>query len=210
MFQMHGVVKVPEALDRNTCDLLTNYIRLKAKSKRNVRKGNDPLSGVHREYGDPMMETLLSQFTPIVEQATGLRLWPTLSFCYHYTNGNILAPHKDRSSCEIVAGLCLGADPDFISSNKSWPLQISGVDNIDLDYGDMIIFRGHSMEHWRDRFNGQWFVSAILGYVDQNGPYAFQKFDQRAMLGVKHVGMTAWYLGVLKAKLRTMIKDYSG
>lgn len=210
MFKTHGVVKVPSVLDSNTCDLLTNYIRLKAITKRKVRNGNDPLSGVHREYGDPMMETLLSRFTPVVEQATGLQLWPTLSFCYHYTNGNILTPHTDRSSCEIVAGLCLGADQEFRDNNKSWPLQIAGVENIELDYGDMLIFRGHKMQHWRDRFNGQWFVSAILGYVDQNGPYAFQKFDQRAHLGAKHVGMTTWYLGVLKDKLRTIIKNYSG
>jgi hypothetical protein len=200
-FQQHGFVKVPAVLDPDLCELISSYLRLKASTKVKVRRGNDPLSGIHREYADPLMETLLSQYLPIVEQATGLALWPTLSFSYHYVNGNVLQPHKDRECCEIVAGLCIGADEKYKHTNKPWPLQIKGVNTIDLNYGDMLIFKGHTMEHWRDVFTGEWFVSAIFGYVDQNGPYAYQKFDQRKALGHKHIGMLAWMLGLLKARL---------
>lgn len=207
-FQSHGITRIPNVLDASTCALLSNYIRLKARTRRNIRKGTDPLSGVHREYADPLFETLLDQLTPTFEHATGLDLWPTLSFCYHYATGNALHPHKDRSSCEIVAGLCIGADPEFVAQNGTWPLQIMGANNLDLNFGDALVFRGHTMQHWRDVFAGKWFVSAILGYVDKNGPYAFQKFDQRKQLGLAHVGMTAWYLGVLRAKLRSILGKY--
>lgn len=202
MFQQQGVITVPGVFDRKTCNLLADYVRLKAQTKSNIRTGSDPLTGVHREYADPLMETILAQLTPTVEEATGLELWPTLSFCYHYTTGNILAPHKDRSSCEIVAGLCIGADAEFKQQHVTWPLRIKDVDPILLNYGDLLIFRGHSMQHWRERFEGQWFVSAIFGYVNKHGPHAYQKYDQRAALGTPHIGMTKWYLGVLKAKLR--------
>lgn len=199
MFKEHGIVKIANVLDPKTCKLLADYICLKAKTRTNIRRG-DALSGVHREYGDPLMEILLEQLTPTVEAATGLKLWPTLSFYYHYSHGNALAPHKDRSSCEIVAGLCIGSDPEFSSSNSQWPLLIKGVAPIPLNFGDILVFKGHTMEHWRDRFSGTWFASAIFGFVDQNGPYAFQKYDQRKGLGEKHIGMTAWYLGHLVNK----------
>ncbi|HSX19573.1 MAG TPA: hypothetical protein VLG38_00425 [Gammaproteobacteria bacterium] len=206
-FQQHGVIKIPGVLDPATCELLTKYVRMKAQNFSNIRKGNDPLSGVHREYGDPMMETLLDQFTPMIEAATGLSLWPTLSFYYHYTHGNILAPHKDRSSCEVVAGLCIGADPEYRKNMGSWPLLIKDTAPLTLDYGDLVIFRGHTMQHWREKFTGAWFISAIFGYVDQNGPFSFQKYDQRSALGKKHVGMLRWYFGIFRALLRENINN---
>ncbi len=204
-FKNTGVTKVSAALDKAQCDLIANYVRLKALSKVKIRSGQDPLSGIHREYADPLFETLMEQLRPQVEAATGLSLWSTLSFCYHYTHGNVLNPHTDRNSCEIVAGLCIGADPQFVANKQSWPLHLKDSPPIDINFGDMLIFRGSDIEHWRERFTGVWFVSAILGYVDQNGPHAYLKYDQRKALGHKHIGMTRWYMGVLKQKLRSTL-----
>lgn len=206
-FKTCGVTKLSGVLDLATCADLSKYICQQATQNSQIRKGGDPLAGVHRAYADPRFEKLLIQLLPLVEKATGLELWPTLSFCYHYTHGNVLTPHKDRSSCEIVAGICIGADPEYQQQAKTWPLLLKDMPEVDLNYGDMLIFRGHQTEHWREQFTGQWFVSAILGYVDKNGPFAFQKYDQRSELGAKHVGMTAWYWGVLRAKLKAILQD---
>ena len=69
-----------------------------------------------------------------------------------------------------------------------------------LEIGDVLIFKGHETEHWREVFSGNWFSSAIFGYVDKNGPFAFQKYDQRAALGKPHVGMFRWSLQCLIQK----------
>jgi len=201
LFKSQGYVKVASVLSPEMCELIAKYVCLKAKARPNSIKSDSPLGGVHREYGDPMMETLLEHLQETVEQATDLALWPTLSFYYHYQKGNDLKPHKDRESCEIVAGLCIGADQDYRKSNGTWPLLLKDAPPIHLDYGDIIIFKGSSTEHWRESFTGSWFVSAILGYVDRNGPFAHQRFDQRAGLGKAHVGMLAWTVGELKAKV---------
>lgn len=193
---------IPNAINQECCQLLTDYILL--KSKRKKIKRNDYLKNVHREYSDPLMETLLQKFTPQVEQITGKELFPTLSFYYLYKNGNQLLKHTDRSSCEYVAGLCIGADDDFKKQHKTWPL-ILEIDNkpveMNLNYGDLLIYKGMETIHWREPFSGKWFISAIFGYVDKNGPFKFQKYDQRKSLGLKHVGMFNWSLGVLKNKL---------
>lgn len=194
---------IKNVLSKDVCELLANYANFKASLKPNAKK--DALADVHREYGDGMMETLLAQLTPVVEKATGRELWPTLSFYYTYKNGNDLKKHKDRSSCQIVAGLCIGADAEFNNANGTWPLLLNvegKTESITLDFGDMVIFNGSETEHWRDQFTGTWFVSAIFGFVDKHGPFAFQKFDQRKALGKPHVGMFNWTYGCIKNKVK--------
>lgn len=198
-----GYIIIKNAVSREMCEILTQYIRLKANNKTTKRK--DYLKNVHREYGDPLMETLLNNLTGTIEKACGLELWPTLSFCYLYQFGNKLEKHTDRSSCEIVAGLAIGADEDFIKNKKSWPLILNNngtIEPIHLDFGDLVIFKGFTTEHWRESFTGNWFISSIFAYVDKNGPLSFQKFDQRESLGKKHVGMFRWTYTVLKNKLK--------
>ena len=120
-----------------------------------------------------------------------------------------MAPHKDRSSCQIVAGLCIGADEEYKKNHHNWPLIIN--DNgtptpIALDYGDIVVFKGHETEHWREPFTGSWFLSAIFAYVEKEGPYSFQKYDQRKRLGNPHVGMFHWIYGCLKNKIISKIQ----
>lgn len=198
----HGHIVIKDVLSKEVCELLANYANFKADVKPNIRK--DGLKNIHREYGDALMEVLLTKLTPLIEEATGLELWPTLSFYYTYKNGTQLKKHKDRSSCQIVAGLCIGADDEFKKMKGSWPLilNLNGkAEAVALDYGDLVIFKGYETEHWRDIFTGTWFVSAIFAYVDKQGPFAFQKFDQRSSLGKPHVGMFHWSYGCIKNKL---------
>lgn len=187
-----------------TCDLLSEYALFRAKIKPNIKFNIDPLDHVHREYGDPVFDLLLEKLTPRIEHSLGCAVWSSLSFYYVYTAGNALQPHKDRGSCEWVAGLCIGADPEFKTTHNTWPLILKIGDKseaIALEYGDILLFKGHDIEHWRNAFAGQWFVSAIFGFVEQNGPYAFLKYDQRQALGKPHIGMIRWALGCLKYKL---------
>lgn len=201
---MKNYTIVKQVLSKEIVDLVTDYALLKSQIKPHARK-NDLLANVHREYGDPLMELLLERLKPTVEKATGLALWPTLSFYYTYAHLNQLAKHKDRASCEIVAGVYLGADPAFIKQHGSWPLIIEHEgqgEEVHLEAGDLVIFKGHETTHWREPFKGQWFVSAIFAYVDKNGPYAFLKYDQRKQLGKKHIGMFHWSFGFLKNYFR--------
>lgn len=204
-FEQKKHVVLNNVISKENCALLADYARFQAQLHPNVRKKGDPLAHVHRAYGDPLMEVLLEQLTPLVEKATGLTLWPTLSFYYTYTHGNQLAPHKDRSSCEIVVGLCIGADEAFNLSGDCWPLvlDLEGKPQpIALKAGDAVIFKGHETTHWREVFTGVWFVSAIFAYVDKQGAYAFQKYDQRKYLGAKHVGMFRWTWGCAKQRMK--------
>lgn len=195
-----------QVLTPDLLSLLADYALLKARVSPNRYSSGDALKRVHRAYGDPLMEVLLQRFTPLVEAAVGRPLWPTLSFYYTYEHGQKLLRHRDRSSCQIVAGLCIGADEAFKAESGTWPLWFNfngkSVPH-EVGYGDLVIFRGHTLEHWREPFSGEWFISAIFGFVEQDGPFSYQKYDQRLALGHPHVGMFRWTWGCLKHGLKS-------
>jgi len=159
--------------------------------------------GVYSHYADPVMETLLMKVLPVMKEQTGLDLIPTYSYTRVYEKGSILWRHKDRPSCEISTTLNLGGDP--------WPIYIdpTGENNVlksqytakgeecivkqgahpgnrvDLEPGDMLVYSGCELEHWRNEFMGNMCAQVFLHYNHVNGPFAKKnKFDKRPLLGL--------------------------
>ena len=145
--------------------------------------GDLQVPGTPNFYGDTLMETLLEKLLPNVEVATGLDLYPTYSYMRIYKSGDVLKRHKDRGSCEISLTIPLGFEGD-----DCWPIQADNGDHTvvaNLQPGDAMVYRGCDISHWREEFTGKHQVQVFLHYVDQNGPYANQKFDFRPGLGYK-------------------------
>ena len=132
-------------------------------------------------YADALSEALLLELQAAVEQAIGLKLLPCYSYLRIYGKGAILPRHLDRPSCEISTSLTLG-----YQAEKLWPLcvQADGADKpLELAPGDMLIYRGADVPHWREPFAGQWWLQTFLHYVDANGQYTDFKFDGRERIG---------------------------
>ena len=131
---------------------------------------------VYSEYSDHVMETLLMKVLPIMKEETGLELIPTYSYMRVYEKGSILKKHKDRPSCEISTTLHLGGDP--------WSIFIDNTE-ITLGIGDMLVYSGCDLEHWREKFEGNICGQVFLHYNHVNGPFADKNvFDERPMLGL--------------------------
>jgi len=159
--------------------------------------------GAYSKYADWVMETLLMYMIPIMKAKTGLELIPTYSYTRLYEKGHILERHKDRPSCEVSTTLHLGGDlwPIFINPDpergnvygeergkyniKSYnPTNDKGV-QVDLKIGDMLIYAGCDLEHWREPFQGNVCSQVFLHYNHANGPFAKTNlFDKRPLLGI--------------------------
>jgi hypothetical protein len=113
-----------------------------------------------------------------MEELTGLELYPTYTYGRIYWKGSTLAPHKDRPSCQYSATLCIDNDP------KPWPIFMDGK-KILLNAGDIAVYKGCEVEHWREPYEGNQQIQLFLHYVDANGIYKDFKFDKRPMLGIK-------------------------
>ena len=141
----------------------------------------------YSHYGDFAMETLLAKMKPILEKETGLQLVETYSYARIYKKGDELKRHKDRPSCETSCTMNLGGDEWPIYLEPSGELGKEGV-KVDLDPGDMLIYRGCDVEHWREPFEGDNCGQVFLHYNDINGQFSKNnKYDGRPFLGLPDV-----------------------
>ena len=147
-------------------------------------------------YSDLVMETLLQKLKYRVELETELKLNETYSYTRLYKKGDVLPRHKDRYSCEVSTTLHLGGDnwpiflePDpskgvFIEDDEYIPSKSKGK-KIQLGVGDMLIYQGCELEHWREKFEGESCGQVFFHYNDANGEDAEEnKYDERPFLGL--------------------------
>ena len=142
------------------------------------------IPNTYSHYGDLVMETLLQRVKPVMEKHTKLKLSETYSYARIYKKGDILHRHKDRPSCEISTTINLGGD--------SWPIYLdptgregqAGI-KIDLKPGDMLIYSGCTLEHWREEFMGDNCAQVFLHYNKAGTKNAKEnQFDKRPFLGL--------------------------
>lgn len=136
-------------------------------------------------YGDMAFDTLLAHKLPDLEDLTGKQLVPTYSYYRLYTTGSELKKHIDRMSCEISISMCLGYDNSNLhSSGKkyNWPLIVEGKP-LYMEPGDMVVYRGCMLEHWREPFKGVEHAQVFMHYNDKNSDLDNLN-DERPALGL--------------------------
>ena len=163
---------------------------------------DDQIPDTFAIYSDAAMDTLMLKCQPIMEKTTGLKLQPSYTYARIYKKGDILKRHKDRFSCEISTTLNLGGDdwPIYLSPNENvgipdWKKittvsKAKGV-KINLNPGDMLVYRGMELEHWREKFKGKNCAQVFLHYNNlKTRGSRFNIFDKK-----KHLGLPAWFKG---------------
>jgi hypothetical protein len=132
-------------------------------------------------YSPLFSESLLVLLQPMIEQIIGKKLLPTYSYIRIYYKNAILKKHTDRNSCEYSASICIKND------KEPWKFWIKNIhDNntcISLEEGDLIIYKGNELEHWREKYNNNEHIQFFLHYVDKDGINSEWKYDKRKTLG---------------------------
>jgi hypothetical protein len=211
-FNKYQVIK--NAISYELANFIFNYFLLKRDAVAFMYENNliydtgmlgtwkdEQVPDTYSHYGDPVMETLLMKVLPTMQQETGLQLIPTYSYARIYKQGDVLNRHKDRPSCEISTTIHLGGHP--------WPIYIDGTGannvidekkglvkpgapagtKVLLEVGDMLVYSGCELEHWREPLEGNTCAQVFLHYNHVNGPFAEKnRFDKRPMLGVPNFG----------------------
>ena len=187
MFDKYQVIK--GAVSYELANFIFNYFLLKRDAVKYMYDNNivhengmlgtwkdEQIPNTYSHYADPVMETLLMKVLPVMQKETGLELVPTYSYVRAYKKGDILHKHKDRPSCEISTTIHLGGD--------QWSIFIEG-EKVLLDIGDMLVYSGCDLEHWREPFEGNICGQVFLHYNHLNGKFSDKnKFDGRPMLGL--------------------------
>jgi len=184
-FDTHGYCVVKNVLSNELRDFITQYALFDAMQNYNGNVGDGQSSNAHFKYADPAMETMLVILQNIMEENTGLELFPTYSYHRVYQPGSELPTHTDRPACEISCTLCINYE--YEDTNYSWPIFVDG-NKIELKPGDLVIYKGFEKPHWRNKFiggNRDWHLQGFFHYVNKNGPFSEWKYDKRNSIGEK-------------------------
>jgi len=193
-FKKDNYIIVKNVLNKDVCDIAYNYLLLKRKVanyffEKKFISEFDQMHGDWNDaqvpntyclYGDILMETLLTTIKPKMEKITNLKLIETYAYTRVYKKGDVLEKHTDRFSCEVSATLNLGGD--------KWPIYLKNKNKkikADLNSGDMLVYKGEILEHWRDSFKGENCGQVFLHYNDLSSNNAeLNKYDTRPFLGL--------------------------
>jgi hypothetical protein len=153
---------------------------------------------VWNKYAEPVIETLLGLATPMVQEHMGKELVPTYSWSRMYQHGSEMERHVDRDQCVVSGTLCLGYDLSNIESEETrekycWPIFFgpsNGRKNtkgtpVQLTPGQLCLYKGTEIEHWREPFRGVDHAQVFFHWVekdDKNNEDLY--FDSRPMLGL--------------------------
>ena len=216
MFKKNKYTIVRQAISKDLAAFIANYFSMQkqvydtCKATRyfspfeniigNYENEEEQIPNTYSQYGNMAMETLMLKIQPVMEKTTGLKLYPAYTYARIYKKGDVLKRHKDRFSCEISTTMNLGGD--------DWPLYLEpdsskgGVKEggeyvsentkgvrVDLKPGDMLIYSGCELEHWREAFEGEDCVQVFLHYNRAGSKTAKEnEFDKRP-----HLGLPSWF-----------------
>ena len=179
-FNHQGYVILKDALSKQQCQELTDHMFKLHEEGKTEKDEQCPLSD--SVYGDPLFDDLLQKFADPIGQHIGKKLLPTYTYARIYRPGEVLKAHKDRPACQYSATLTLGYDAKMV-----WPIYFDEEKEsiVHLEVGELAVYSGCEVMHWRPAFKGKWQVQVFLHYVDADGPYASEHRDGRSEFGTK-------------------------
>jgi hypothetical protein len=214
-FKKNKYIIIKEAISEDLAKFCNDYFMMKRNVARTMFDAryispfteyfgvwnDEQVPETYSHYADIVMETLLIKLLPLMEKNTGLKLNPNYSYARIYKKGDILHRHKDRFSCEISTTLNLGGDkwPIYLSPNENvgLPDEKKGITDksnakgikVDLNSGDMLIYKGNELEHWREAFKGENCAQVFLHYNNIKTKGSKENICDRR----PHLGLPAWF-----------------
>ena len=215
-FKKNKYIIIKQAISKDLAAFVANYFMMQKQVYDTCRQSryispyetllgyyegkNEQIPDTYSFYSDIAMETLLLKCQPIMEKTTKLKLYPSYSYARIYKKGDELKRHKDRFSCEISTTMNLSGDdwPIYLEPDSKKGGLKEGIGyvsentrgkKINLKQGDMLIYSGCELEHWREPFEGRECVQVFLHYNNQKTKNAKENmFDNRP-----HLGLPYWF-----------------
>lgn len=200
-FNTDGYTIIKSAVHKDVCKLMAEEFRLVRalaleSNNQNPMYRHPDSKETEYPFADEMVNSSFSWYSPmcfealsnslikdIVESVIGEEVYPTYSYSRIYCKGAEMKKHVDRSSSEFSVSCCIDVD----TTVPNWPLGVetkNGIINVEQEPGDIIIYKGHELPHWREPYHGHEHINAFMFYVRANGPRKELKYDTRKLLGM--------------------------
>jgi hypothetical protein len=170
-----------------SCDIHeTIYLNKKPPTEDDPFPYGDPQSPESFSwYGAIHTEALLLYCGQRLSKITGKELSETYSYTRAYYKGAELKRHVDRHSCEYSGTICIS------KNGADWPIYFENLEGnvleCELEPGDLAVYKGAEIPHWRKTYTGDRHVQIFVHYVDKNGLYGDSHlYDGRPFLGAPY------------------------
>lgn len=200
-FKKNNYCVVKNAISKELSEFLFNYFYLKRQVAFTLYTKNylpmesnfmgtwndNQVPNTYSVYGDIAFEVVLAQLKNLVEKKTNTKLNVNYAYGRIYMKGDVLQRHIDRFSCEISTTIHLGGSiwPFYFNPKPTKKLTKAKGKEINLTPGDMLIYKGNILEHWRDELEGKECAQIFLHYNNKKTKGANKNiFDTRPHLGL--------------------------
>jgi hypothetical protein len=183
-FSDNGYQVIKNFLEPDFVQFIQDYFSMKINCG-DVSLEDPQAKGSYTWYSDYLIETILQNSCEILGTTIGIKLLPTYTFTRLYSKGDTLKKHLDRPSCEISATLSLGysTDSDINPIYFSKTIDETNSVKILLEPGDLCIYKGCELYHWRPPVQNSWSLQSFLHFVDGEGVNKHLVYDGRDYLG---------------------------
>tara|TARA_Y100001937_G_scaffold125418_1_gene192209 strand:+ start:999 stop:2474 length:1476 start_codon:yes stop_codon:yes gene_type:complete len=160
-------------LDNFFSDIQTDYYMSKVVDilyEKDMMLGNQMSDSVHpmtwNVNSHPVWESLMWNSLSEVERCTDEKLFPTYSFQRVYLKDAHMSHHSDWPWCQISITVNLG-------QSHPYPLFVTDLETnesveIIQKPGQALLYLGHNISHYRNKFEGDWYSQLFLHYVYDN------------------------------------------
>ena len=189
VFDRNGYLYVPNAVDFKSLycsppvdkegQRITGMERHFQRQKTEFNSVEPQVNGSLARYNHPFYKATHYSLMKQIEGILSMDLLPTYYFDRFYYEGQKLARHSDRPSCEISATVQISTNRD-----QAWPIWFQLPDqtenSVSMKNGDMVLYRGCEREHWREPLTGEnsYHHQIFFHYVNAQGPYVHYAYDR--------------------------------
>jgi len=135
------------------------------------------------QYGIICFDSLLIFLKEKIEDIVGEKLLPLHSGARIMYNGAFMVPHKDKDKYDFVCTICIEEDEKF-----PYPLCLEDYNQktvkINIHPGDMLIYDGCMLNHWREKYEGKRHIQTFISYAIDNQSNKHLIYDKRPCLGL--------------------------
>ena len=204
-FKENNYIVINKLISAEMCALFYQYIKTSASAidyKITYDKnsydgywdgifGDTQIENSFCRHGDPLFDSLMLLLQKNIEDKLDLKLSHNYSYYRLYQTKNVLGEHIDRESCEISLTIPVGYDISNVDKTKydnySWPIWLENNKKerlpVSLKPGDVLIYRGYKLKHWREEFLGLNQAQVFMHYSEKNGRFNISA-DNRPMIGL--------------------------
>lgn len=172
-FRTYGYSLVRDVIPPMLIGALRAYYRALVAGGR-LPLGDSQVAERHRLHSEPVGMFFHPQLSSLVSRIAGEPVKPSYVYFSSYPSGSALPRHVDRLQCEFSISLLVDYVPDP-DGPCGWPLFLEhpdlpgGVVDADLGLGDVLLYRGRQLVHYRDPLpDGHQSSSIFLHYVRES------------------------------------------